>query len=538
MQQSIGVIMKSLFSETDIVPLSIASKWASDYIKKDVTNSNILYLVNYGKIENRGTNSKVMISLIELKNYYNINNSREREWKSKLGEDLNWNLSFDFLKEADTTKHVHRLHPYKGKFIPQLVEYFLDSHTDDFKKESFFNKGDIILDPFCGSGTTLIQASEMGFHSIGIDISEFNTFITNTKLDNYDLFKIDEYCKDIRYGLNQYIRYTNILDFENELNDFLSNYNKEFFPSPEFKRRIQKNQLNEKEYSRYHEEQVLKKYFELVKKHKIDLRQNGKGSFLNNWYLSHIRNEMEYVKNKIDDIKEKNIRNILYLILSRTVRSCRATTHSDLATLKEPVKTTYYCRKHKRICKPVFTLRYWWDRYCNDTIKRLETYSKIKKDTFNVCLTGDSSDIDIIYEINKISNKFARLLQEKKISGIFTSPPYVGLIDYHEQHAYAYELFGFKRRDKLEIGSKTRGASKSARDDYVKRISSVLINSKEYLKKDFNIFIVANDKFGLYNRIAEISNLRIVNKYKRPVLNRTEKNKDPYSEIIFHLKEA
>jgi len=40
------------------------------------------------------------------------------------------------------------LHPYKGKFIPQLVEYFLDSHTDEFKKEVYFHKGDIVLDPF------------------------------------------------------------------------------------------------------------------------------------------------------------------------------------------------------------------------------------------------------------------------------------------------------------------------------------------------------------------------------------------------------
>jgi len=47
-------------------------------------------------------------------------------------------LSFDHLREVDTTKHVHRLHPYKGKFIPQLVQYFIDNHTDDsiFKKAS------------------------------------------------------------------------------------------------------------------------------------------------------------------------------------------------------------------------------------------------------------------------------------------------------------------------------------------------------------------------------------------------------------------
>ena len=38
------------------------------------------------------------------------------------------------IKEAETTKHVHRLHPYKGKFIPQLVEYFLDSRIYNSNK--------------------------------------------------------------------------------------------------------------------------------------------------------------------------------------------------------------------------------------------------------------------------------------------------------------------------------------------------------------------------------------------------------------------
>ena len=91
-----------------------------------------------------------------------------------MGEDLNWTLSFDYLKESERTKHVHRLHPYKGKFIPQLVEYFLDKHVDDFKQEVYFQKGDIVLDPFCGSGTTLVQANELGMRDI--DISAFMSF--------------------------------------------------------------------------------------------------------------------------------------------------------------------------------------------------------------------------------------------------------------------------------------------------------------------------------------------------------------------------
>ena len=47
---------------------------------------------------------------------------------------------------------------------------------------------------------------------------------------------------------------------------------------------------------------------------------------------------------------------------------------------------------------------------------------------------------------------------------------------------------------------------------------------------------MANDKFNLYPEIAEKSGMKIVNQFKRPVLNRTERDRNPYSEIIFHFK--
>jgi hypothetical protein len=133
--------------------------------------------------------------------------------------------------------------------------------------------------------------------------------------------------------------------------------------------------------------------------------------------------------------------------------------------------------------------------------------------------------------------EFSELISKRKIKGIFSSPPYVGLIDYHEQHAYAYDLFGFERNDSNEIGSLFNGQGKAARDSYINGISEVLLNSKKYFCDDYDVFLVANDKYGLYESIAEKSGMKIVNQYKRPVLNRVEKDRSAYSEIIFHLKE-
>ncbi|MGH3000577.1 MAG: DNA methyltransferase, partial [Gaiellaceae bacterium] len=73
----------------------------------------------------------------------------QEELYSTLDLELSW--SEGALPEHVRTKHVHRLHPYHGKFIPQLVEVLLGRYVAP---------GGHVLDPFAGSGTTLVQALE------------------------------------------------------------------------------------------------------------------------------------------------------------------------------------------------------------------------------------------------------------------------------------------------------------------------------------------------------------------------------------------
>src|SRR3989339_2167379 len=189
----------------NLLTIREASRWASDFLKRDVSESNISYLVQYGKVKKHNGGNSIFVAVDDLKSYYDsYRGQREVDWKKKLGNDLNWALSFDHLREVDTTKHVHRLHPYKGKFIPQLVQYFIDGHTDNFKKKAYFKAGDIILDPFSGSGTTLVQATEIGMHSIGIDISHFNCMIAETKLFDYDLVSLEDEINKIRRAIFDY----------------------------------------------------------------------------------------------------------------------------------------------------------------------------------------------------------------------------------------------------------------------------------------------------------------------------------------------
>lgn len=524
--------------QSELLTIKEASEWISIQFKKNVTPSNISYLVNYGRIKKFADNGNTLVSRDELLKYYDsYYGNRQLNWKEKLGDDIDWHLSFEQYKEAETTKHVHRLHPYKGKFIPQLVEYFLNGHTDEFKKEVYFKSGDIIFDPFCGSGTTLVQASELGMHAIGVDVSIFNSLMSNAKVGKYNLQELNNELKIITEELKQYIVDSNTIKFEQQLLSKLSKFNNEYFPSPEFKVRVKNNLVDEEQYGRQKEKDFLPIYKKLVKEFGIGLNQDSSDSFLDKWFLQHVRTEIDFVFDLIKKISNKNNKRIISIILSRTIRSCRATTHSDLATLVEPISTTYYCSKHGKICKPLFSILSWWERYSKDTLNRLAEFNSLRTETYQYCFTGDSRTIDLFSVSEKVNPEFATRLRREKISGIFSSPPYVGLIDYHEQHAYAYDLFGLKRKDELEIGPLSKGQGREAKESYIEGISAVLNNCKRFLADNYNILLVANDKYNMYPIIAEKSGMRIVQQFKRPVLNRTEKDKGAYSESIFHLKE-
>ena len=110
------------------------------------------------------------------------------ELYATLDLDLSWSEAE--LRERERTKHVHRLHPYHGKFIPQLVEVLLDR---------YFTSRDHVLDPFAGSGTTLVQALESGLDATGVDIAAFNCLLMRVKTSSYDLPELEEELRDA-YG--------------------------------------------------------------------------------------------------------------------------------------------------------------------------------------------------------------------------------------------------------------------------------------------------------------------------------------------------
>ena len=277
--------------ETRFVNLAEASSFASDYLGRQVSISNISYLIQYGRIKKYGGKGNILIDIEELRNYYNLVNtflydSNDFNSAKKVSKCLmNPVLSFSNYTESERTKHVHRIHPYKGKFIPQLVEYFLDTHIDEFKKEVYFRKGDVVLDPFCGSGTTLVQSNELNLHAVGIEISSFNALIGNIKVGTHPLSEIRKYISDITYKFTDFQKKKNNGFFIENLNRSLSKFNNKYFPSPDYKIKAREGSINEKEYGKQKEKEFLAEYERLVKEHNIEIiNKYDYNSFNGKWF--------------------------------------------------------------------------------------------------------------------------------------------------------------------------------------------------------------------------------------------------------------
>ena len=357
-------------------------------------------------------------------------------------DSLNLNWGEKELPEKERTKHVHRLHPYLGKYIPQLVEVFL---------RKYFSVGQRVFDPFSGSGTTLVQCNELGINSIGCDISGFNVMLTRAKTKAYSVKVVSQEIEDI-------LKRVQIL-------------------------------VNDK------------------------LIYETKSEYLKRWFASSSLMELLAFRSLIPDYEDQDI---LKVILSRAARSARLTTHYDLDFPKKPQTDPYKCYKHSRICHPTEHAIQFLIRYGKDTINRIEQFSKIRTDAKVEIIHGNSRDINI-----------------GLIDGIITSPPYIGLIDYHDQHRYAYELLGIEDRSSEEIGAAKRGKSSKECINYQELVIEVFNNAIKYMSKGGYIVVVAGDRNNLYPDIAAACKVSEGAVIKRHVNRRTGRRSGEFYESIF-----
>ena len=346
--------------------------------------------------------------------------------------DLELSWSERDLPQVERTKHVHKLHPYLGKFIPQLVEVFLQRH---------FEPGMCVYDPFVGSGTTLVEANAFGADGVGCDISAFNCLLARVKVTPYALGALE----------------LALLAAAEEA--------RQAGPAPTLEA----------------------------------------SAWLRRWYAPQALGELlryrEIASERLDDPAW----DVAKVILSRAARSARLTTHFDLDFPRKPVRAPYHCHKHKRTCRPVTDAARFLARYTGDTVRRIRAFADLRTDRGVAVLHDDARLVEL----------------SRRPDGVITSPPYPGLIDYHEQHRYAYELLGLEDRRAVELGPAGRGTTKAAIREYVRGMVDALENSAAQLRPGAPVVLVVNDSRDLYPRIVDAAGLTIEERLTRHVNRRT-----------------
>jgi hypothetical protein len=106
--------------------------------------------------------------------------------------------------------------------------------------------------------------------------------ISNVKVKKINLPELQKVIKDVSNWLRAFTYEQYNVEFEEKLNDYLKRYNDKYFPSPEFKIKARKKEIDEKSYAAKHEAIVLKKYLEEVDRYGIKLKQEKDKDFLIN----------------------------------------------------------------------------------------------------------------------------------------------------------------------------------------------------------------------------------------------------------------
>ena len=308
------------------------------------------------------------------------------------GLDLELSWSERELPERERTKHVHRLHPYLGKFIPQLVEALLGRYV---------RAGGTVLDPFAGSGTTLVQSLESGRDAVGGDIAAFNCLLMRVKTARYNEFTLEKELRDACARLEQ----TCPGDSPGTVS--------------------------------------------------VTVPRTSR-----NWFAPRAAAELLYWREIAGDYEHADV---MRVVLARAARSARLTTHFDLDFPRAPQREPYWCHKHKRECRPIDRAEHFLRRYALDTLKRIKEFARVRaRGREATVLHGDARELE----------------WGGGFDAVVTSPPYPGLIDYHEQHRYAYELLGLDDRRERELGAAASGTSRAALDAYVAGIAASLAQSR------------------------------------------------------------
>jgi len=317
---------------------------------------------------------KSILGQTEIKQFAQKNNSKSA---FDILNEVNW----DF-KDTKTQYLTHRFHSYPARFIPQIPRTFI---------KLFTKKGDVVLDPFVGCGTTLVESQLLNRHSVGNDLNPLATLISKVKTTPISTKKLEIIAK----LLNKIER------------EIKSNNRKLKFP-------------------------------------KLPNRN------ISNLFNDKMIEEIQIIKENIDELNDKEIFNLSLVALSSTIRVIIESENGDniLQIFKNKISMM------------------------SETLKKYNKY--VDNQTKVSVITGDS---------RRLKN-----IESNSVDLIVTSPPYVNALDYYRVHMYNMLWLGmnYSAFKQNEIGGHSHHLFNRFRllSEYLGDMLRSMIEMNRVMKKD------------------------------------------------------
>ena len=343
----------------------------------------------------------------------------------------------------NTTYLVHNYHPYAAKFIPQLPRYLIKKFTNPY---------DVVLDPFCGSGTAIVEALLLERYGVGIEINPIGALVSKVKttpLNEEQILSVTQFLKELEPIKNiLLIKYQN-----NNLFQYINNNN------------INKNEQN-----------------------LPDLTDTLNFPNKLHWFKRDILDAILHIKHKIDNLDDKDVHDFLLVALSSII----------VKVSNQESETRYAAIDKKVSIADVFTL---FEDKVKDMTKRMQEFKSLLSEK-------------VYAKIYWRDSRFIDFIPENSIDFIVTSPPYPNTYDYYLYHKLRMIILGFDYKDvqENEIGSRHKHSSKG--EDirtYIHSMKQCFQNFANILKPGHFFAIVVGDsvirgeKYDGYDLIKNIT---------------------------------